>query len=271
MHENYKKFLTFDPHLKHATQAWEGNRWGLIFHTTRSILRVGDELRKGLRKVGFPLPNKKFLLGSTGQNVSNTQKGRPSKAQRNALMRSAAQLSVLFTMLLCAATSYLCEGHACDPVPDPIVLFEIGGFDASLEATELNNSIVEPMSWQDFVNPEKAETAYHVVKGATPRELRLHLEELPGRASLAARTLVEAHPEGFAKHFSDFVQYQSKEGVGGPHLVLHRPQEGHSTLPGGDRPHSVCVSDPVPPSGQPAIPNVDHKSSGITFDPSVFS
>ena len=284
VHENYKKFLSFDPHLKHATQAWEGSRWGLIFHTTRSILRVGDELRKGLRKVGFPLPNKKFLTGSTGQNASYKHKGKPSKVQRNALMRSAAQLSVLFTMLLSAATSYLCEGHARDPIPDPIVLFEIGGFDASLEATELSKSIVEPMSWQDFVDPEKAETAYHFVKGATPRELRLHLEELPGRAKQAAHTLVEAQleeggtvvlqggdPEGLAKDFSDFVQHQNKDGTGGPHVVLYRPKEGHSTLPGGARPHSVCVSDLVPPVGRPAIPNVDHKGSGITFDSSVSS
>eukprot|EP00439_Symbiodinium_sp_Y106_P065120 s1995_g10.t1 len=90
-------------------------------------------------------------------------------------MNAAGKLSVMMTGLMLAATSSMCEVTPAAQA-DPIVLFEIGGIDATYEAVELNKAVIEPMSWEDFKDPEQKEDAYHFVKATTPKELRINLE-----------------------------------------------------------------------------------------------
>ena len=47
----------FNPHIVHATEAWEGVRVVLVAFTIRGIEKLSPELRQGAESLGFPLPD----------------------------------------------------------------------------------------------------------------------------------------------------------------------------------------------------------------------
>ncbi|CAE6947744.1 unnamed protein product [Symbiodinium sp. CCMP2592] len=151
-----EKPLSFDPFLRHSTGAWDGDRWCLTYHTVRGIKEVGGEIRKFLRGCGFPLPK--------APRESRGPRPKPAKSERKSIMNAAGKLSVLMATFLAAAGTFLNEVQ--DPVPeyDPIVMMEIGGYEGTIEATELNKAVIEPILWPDYEKPDVQENAYHFVK-----------------------------------------------------------------------------------------------------------
>ncbi|CAE7925631.1 unnamed protein product, partial [Symbiodinium sp. KB8] len=109
--------------------------------------KVGPEIKKFLRNCGFPLHKK-------GGSAKPTDKARPSKSQRKGIMNAAGKVSVLMATLLAASASFMAEAQGPPAEPDPIVMMEIGGYEGTIEATELNKAVIEPILWEDFVSPD---------------------------------------------------------------------------------------------------------------------
>ena len=147
-YETNEHFIAFDPFLKHASSTWQGDRWGLVFHTVRQHEEGSEHMKKLLKNCGFPMPRKPTTHASESKR-SNF----PKKGKRNEIANTAGKLSVLFATLLTASSSYIAELQGPLPPADPIVMMEIGGREGTLEAVELGKSVVEPMDW----SPREAE------------------------------------------------------------------------------------------------------------------
>ena len=52
------------------------------------------------------------------------------------------------------------------------------------------------MMWSDFLDPEVQENAHRFVCGASPRELQVHVDEMPCRAELAVKALIQEQING---------------------------------------------------------------------------
>ena len=136
-----QKFLRFNPFLKHATEPWEGDRWCLVYHSTRNYAKIDDTLHAYLKKCCFPLPRRK-----RNAQVEPSQK-KPNMSTRRSIFNNAAKISVMMTVFLAAATSYLAGTMQVDSDPHPVVLFEVGGTRATEEAVMLGKDVFEPMNW----------------------------------------------------------------------------------------------------------------------------
>ena len=126
--EAREKFVKFDPHVKHQALDVGDEGWRIVAYTPRGTEDIKPDLGKFLRNCGFPLPTKRRGGGDLAT-------GRPTKKQRNSITNVVGKLSVLFTTLLVAANSFIGECIQTEVINDPIVLLEIGGFDATLDAT----------------------------------------------------------------------------------------------------------------------------------------
>ncbi|CAE7261007.1 RE2 [Symbiodinium sp. CCMP2592] len=270
-HHNTKNdFVAFDPFLRHATKEWQGERWCITYHTVRGASEVGNEIKKFLRRSGFPLPR----LTKPGKT---TTRPKPAKSERKSIMNAAGKISVLMATFMAAAASYVSEVQEPKAEYDPIVMMEIGGYEGTYEATALSKMVIEPIMWKDYEDPEVQENAHHFVKGASPKELRIHLDGMPAKVEDAIENLIkdQIHEAGdvvlrgselrlWETKFVDYVKY--KNGANGDHwLLLGRPKRDGTTVSGFPRPHEVCM---VGHDGdeKKAI-NLD--GTGITFDDGV--
>ncbi|CAE7780747.1 RE1 [Symbiodinium sp. CCMP2592] len=171
IYDTKNKFVEFDPFLKHGTEAWSGNRWSVTYHTTRNLYKAGDEMKKFLRKCGFPLPK------GTGRSTGEAKLGnKPRASVRRSIFNNAARISVMMATLISAAGNYLAEHVHPQVQRNPVVLFEIGDTESTQQAAELGKDVFEPMTWERYRSPEGKTDAFHIVNGGTPRELRLHLD-----------------------------------------------------------------------------------------------
>ena len=143
-----EKFYEFDPFLKHGTEAWEGDRWCLTYHTTRNYQKAGGHLKDYLKKCGFPLP--KMPKGSQEAEVNR----KPGRTTRKAIFNNAAKIGVMMTTLISAARSYIASLDFPQVQANPVVIFEIGGTSATQEAAELGKDVFEPMSWDRYGAPK---------------------------------------------------------------------------------------------------------------------
>ena len=184
----FETVLTFDPHHNHATCSWQGERWSMTFHTTRGILKANRECCNVLKRVGFPLPN---LRGVQSTPTSR----RPKKSTRSAIGNVAGKLSAMMTTLLVAAGNYMSD-YLPVVQQDPVVMFEIGGIDATYEAAEMNKAVIEPMTWDDYGNLERRKDAYHFVYGISPKELRVNLQGMPEDAKDPILELIRTQVDG---------------------------------------------------------------------------
>ncbi|OLP81847.1 Copia protein [Symbiodinium microadriaticum] len=183
VHRTNGVFMEFDPVLKHATEPWKGTRWSITFHTTRNLYKAGDELRKFLKSTGFPLPRK-----GTGTPTVSQKSRKPRMSTRKSIFNNAAKIGVMMASLISAAGSYVTE-HVLNKVEsNPVVMFEIGGTEATHEATALGKDVFEPMMWERYRSPEGKDNAYHIVHGGNPKELRLTLD---GRDQQCGEALLE--------------------------------------------------------------------------------
>ena len=187
--DSQENFVEFDPHVKHQVVEVKGEAWQIVAYSPRGTDTIDGDVKKFLKNCGFPLGSKR----KQGQGKTTS---RPSKKQRNAITNTVGKLSVLFTTLLAAAGSFLQETVKNDVVYDPVVMLEIGGFDATLEATELNKSVIEPLSWEDYLDHGTKDRTLHLVKAITPRELHIHLTAAPNEAYDDLKLLVKEQLEG---------------------------------------------------------------------------
>eukprot|EP00439_Symbiodinium_sp_Y106_P039071 s5071_g4.t1 len=49
---------------------------------------------------------------------------------------------------------------------DPIVMLEIGGTEGTAEAVELGKTVIEPITWEDYLSPDTQDNMHHFVIGA---------------------------------------------------------------------------------------------------------
>ena len=96
---------------------------------------------------------------------------RPRKAVRNSIGNMVGKLSVLFTTLRTAASSFLSEAVETRPIYDPIVMFEIGGLDGTVEATDLGKAVIEPMSWEEYTSRTATSPARENLKDLVREQL----------------------------------------------------------------------------------------------------
>ena len=271
-HNTTRTFVAFDPFKKHCSGPWEGSRWCLTYHTVRGITEVGNEIKKFLRRAGFPVP------GFKSRGGESTSTRTPRKSTRNGIMNTAGKIGVLMTTLLAAAGSYMSEVCPTSVEYDPIVMMELGGVEGTGEAVDLGKTVIEPFMWSDLLNNNTQENAYHFVTRALPRELRVHVNEMPARLENFTKDLITEQINGggevvlrgrrgldFLTHFSDFLKYKSAadEDVW---VILGKTKSGTRSAGDGQRQHEVCVvgtgdeTDERPPR---------YDGSGITFDAEV--
>ena len=261
-------FIDFNPFRRHASEEWTGDRWCLTYHTVRGVTKIGSELKKYLGRAGFPVPK----VGVDGKYKE--PKSKAKKSTRNGIMNAAGKISVLMATFLAAASSYMSEIQGPIGNGDPVVIMEIGGLEGTTEAVDLSKAVIEPMMWEDFLNPEVQKTAYHFVREATPRELRIHVDEMPRRAEDIVQDLVreQLHVGGvvvlrgkkgptIAQQFFDYIEYKSVDDKDGWMVLSKRIGEA-KTVEGVERPHQVCAVE-----GDPQVVKRDTKydGSGITF------
>ena len=187
--DSQENFVEFDPHTKRHVMPTEGEAWQVVVYTPRGAENVSADTEKFLKNCGFPaIKSKKRTKGEGG--------GRPSKKQRNSLVNSVGKLSVLFATLIAAAHSFICEAVQSEVINDPIALLELGGFEATLEATEMGKAVLEPLSWEDYLDPGVKDKTLHLIKAVTPRHLHIHFGGAPGETYDDLKTLVREQLEG---------------------------------------------------------------------------
>ncbi|CAE7255789.1 GIP, partial [Symbiodinium sp. CCMP2456] len=233
IHDTNGKFYEFDPFLKHATEPWTGDRWSLTFHSTRNYPKVSLGMKSYLRNCGFPLPK---TNGKGRFDVDEKQ--RPKRSTRKALFNNAARISVMMASFICAAGNYMNEHFYPQVDYHPIVMFEVGGTEATEEAADLSKDVFEPMSWETYRSPEGKETAYHIINGGTPRELRLHLEGKGAQCHEALAELIQQQlDENGTVEYTQY--YQEKDGKF--FLVLFKSNPDGIIVEREDRAHEVCM------------------------------
>ena len=67
-------------------------------------------------------------------------------------MRGASRASALLTLSMTAASSYVAEVMLPSSSPDRPSILEIGDFAATYTLAGNGSSVIEPVSWEDFVN-----------------------------------------------------------------------------------------------------------------------
>ena len=267
-----ERFIEFDPHTKHRVTETDGEAWQVIAYSPRGTDKLDNTTEKFLRNCGFPLDHKKRR--HEGQATR-----KPSKRQRNAITNMVGKLSVLFTTLLVTANSFLHETAHNDVIYDPVVMLEIGGFDATLEATELNKAVMEPLSWEDYLDHGTKDRTLHLVRAITPRQLHLHLGQAPEDALGDLRLLVREQLEGggavilqggkpqwVVEDVDHYLRY-NKNHEGEDWTVLARPGTRHLQLPESLCPHHVLVVNDR--GGGPDERPLRMDGSGITFQDGV--
>ena len=247
-----EKFVTFNPFYKHATESWEGDRWCLVFHSTRNFVKIDDNLRKYLKNCGFPLPRR------SRQQQSEARR-KPTHSARKAIFNNAAKISVMMTTLLTAASTFLAATAYTDVQAEPVVMFEIGGTRGSEEAVSLGKDVFEPMDWKTYESPEGKEVAYHVINAGTPKELRINLDGKKDGSNEAIVDLMHQqvqeggavvvtgaaedslyHDENYVLFADKFLQYSNDES-GEKFMVFYQKKEEKYSVRGPDRVHQVCA------------------------------
>ena len=267
-----EKFVEFDPHTKHQAINVDSEAWRVVAYTPRGTEDAKPDIVKFLKNCGFPLPGRK-----RGGRAATCAK--PSKRQRNSITNVVGKLSVLFTTLLTAANSFLGECIQTGVINDPIVILEIGGLDATLDATELDKAVLEPLSWEDYGDPGTRNRTLHLVKAVTPRHLHLHLEQAPAQVHGDLKELVREQLNGggavllqggdpglVVEDTEHYIRYK-KNHEGEEWTVLARPGTRSLELPTSLDPHHVLVVSEDSEKKDELPLRID--GSGITFEEGV--
>ncbi|CAE7525074.1 RE2, partial [Symbiodinium sp. CCMP2456] len=272
---SHNAVVSFDPFYKHATHDWDGERWCVIYHTTKSVKNISPELSKYLKNLGFHLPKAaKEVRGSAGTM--------PRRTTRKTIFNNAAKLSVMFATLIAATDSFFGRGVYANKVQTPIVMFEIGSDEGTEEAVRLDKDVFEPMTWERYNTSEGKETAHHIVNGGYPRELRVSLKGKRSGDDEALRDLIElqVNSGGTAVLIGDnkdtLVEELAKSAVqkhkrlaesfGDQDIIVYYKEKSENgSMVGVGRVHDVCVVE----GQEPKPKNYATDGSAIKFDSST--
>ncbi|CAE7487110.1 GIP, partial [Symbiodinium necroappetens] len=186
-----ERLVAFDSREPHATQPWTGERWCLTWYTSRAVLKTTLEERDELRALGFPmnsLANTKRSTGTSpgvGEFIRWPEKRRPRKSTRTQLWKMAKRLSSFATWSILATTTFLGNAVMTTAFDEPAptinlmhhnnpVLFEIGGWDQTMEATAKGIEAVEPMVDLDLHDPPTLTRIKDILEELKPRTLWIH-------------------------------------------------------------------------------------------------
>ncbi|CAE7418332.1 GIP, partial [Symbiodinium pilosum] len=251
-----EKFVEFDPHTKHQAINVDSEAWRVVAYTPRGTEDAKPDIVKFLKNCGFPLPGRK-----RGGRAATCAK--PSKRQRNSITNVVGKLSVLFTTLLTAANSFLGECTQTGVINDPIVILEIGGLDATLDATELDKAVLEPLSWEDYGDPGTRNRTLHLVKAVHGDLKELVREQLNGGGAVL---LQGGDPGLVVEDTEHYIRYK-KNHEGEEWTVLARPGTRSLELPTSLDPHHVLVVSEDSEKKDELPLRID--GSGITFEEGV--
>ena len=136
-------------------------------------------------------------------------------------------------------------------------MFEIGGVDATHEATAIGKDVFEPMSWERYRSPEGKENAFHIIHGGGPRELRVNLQGRPcecdeGLLELMKQQIEDGGTVVVTGSCEDYLLYDIRkdpvlrearqhhsEEQGKFFAVMFRPGDDSRAAQCGDRVHEV--------------------------------
>ena len=153
-----ERMYQFDPKRQHAVEAWSGDRAVITVYTTRGIGQLSRQECDVLRSFGFPIGvDSHGPRDPASEPWEQEHRTRPKKSVRRSLWKGAQRASALFTLCLAAATSFLSEvlprGHS----PEHAALLEVGGIDLTCDAVENGDTVLEPLSWNDFLDSTQVE------------------------------------------------------------------------------------------------------------------
>ena len=261
---------------KEVATNWDDDKWCLIYHSTKSAKEISPELKKYLKNLGFRYPRDNATTRSGSGSM-------PRRSTRKAIFSNAAKVSVMMTTLLAATDSFLGRGGFAEKAPEPIVMFEIGGYNGTEEAVKLDKDVFEPMTWETYGTSEGKEAAFHIVNGGYPRELRVNLAGKNEKYNDNLKDLIELQidsggaavvvGDGNDTLFTTFEEagfdekYRKYQGTGQSHnyVIYYKENDKARQLPGPSRAHEVCVVDGGSTQEKPAV----FDGSAITFDKST--
>ena len=159
----------FDPKRRHGVEQWSGDRATITAYTTRGVGHLSRQERDLLRSFGFPVgqdagPNQP--PADEPHHVEHRQ--RPKKSVRRTLWKSAQRASAMFTIGLAAASSFVSEilPHGSDPARAS--LYEIGGHDLTCDIAGFGSTVIEPLSWKDFLQDTDNEKVVDTITALKP-------------------------------------------------------------------------------------------------------
>ena len=173
-----EKLYQFSGKIPHATQPWEGERWTLSCYTTRGYPQSTIALRDELRELRFPLRG--VPLHDRGQDATweVPNNPRPNKSTRKSLWKKAGRIAALTAWCTAAATACVSDDFPIHRGREAVALFEIGGYQKTLEITEIDYLVAEPFGYElDREVQWNPEVVHQTVRDLLPAVLWVHVPE----------------------------------------------------------------------------------------------
>ena len=151
-HDTKEKIFTFDAHLRHCAEDWEGERFTLTTYTPRGGEHLNQVQKDTLRTLGFPIGRRRFgekvLDNATKTDLpTRTQ---PKKGTRKTLWKNALKVYMLFAVTLNAINSVTAELYGGCQWSGRTAILEVGGTANTCAAATFGKDVVEPMETASF-------------------------------------------------------------------------------------------------------------------------
>ena len=159
----------FDPKRRHGVEQWSGDRATITAYTTRGVGHLSRQERDLLRSFGFPIGQDAGANQPPADEPHHVEhRQRPEKSVRRTLWKSAQRASAMFTIGLTAASSFVSEilPHGSDPARASI--YEIGGHDLTCDIAGFGSTVIEPLSWNDFLQDTDNEKLVGTITALKP-------------------------------------------------------------------------------------------------------
>ena len=195
-----ERLVAFDSRGLHGTQAWSGDRWCLTWYTSRAVLKTTLEERDELRALCFPmntLVNRRRAStqhAAPGEFIQWPERRRPRKSTRTQLWKMARRLSTFATWSILATTTFLGNPGVSATSESVMevnsndfetpVLFELGGWEQTIQATEKGIDAVEPIVDPNLHDPTFLDNIKGILKDLRPKNLWVHGDQFGNPAGL---------------------------------------------------------------------------------------
>ena len=161
-----RRMTSFSPKTQHGVEQWTGVRCSIVAYTTRRLGEMTRPERDVLRSNGFPLGRSE---GSA--DWEKEHRVRPKKSIRRSLWKGAQRASAMIALSMTAASSYIAECIAHGKSPDQVSLLEVGGVELTCETIEAGFRTIEPLSWNDYLEPQRGLDVHDTLSKLKPQVL----------------------------------------------------------------------------------------------------